>query len=219
MALPRNARNGFTPEEIDFLAEVEDVTVLPLEPMEPLQLINGTYGPFRPAIKLDVPLWLAVTLKKKQKCKIQPPEWMDTGEGPFFLVGPPRTSRLLTYSVYLLHGKNILAEELQAKLDEETNKPEFSSLPFHYMEIAHALLDCASDDIPNAETVRTLLRDLREKRQAKARQGLETLDTQYLQMDGLGLMEINEIRPFFTKAFDALRKLTPAPAEGTYMTE
>lgn len=29
-------------------------------------------------------------------------------------------------------------------------------------------------------------------------------------MDNLGLMEINEIRPFFTKAFNELRYLTPS---------
>jgi len=27
----------------------------------------------------DVPLWYAVVLKKRNKCKIQPPLWLDVG--------------------------------------------------------------------------------------------------------------------------------------------
>jgi hypothetical protein len=42
--------------------------------------------------------------------------------------------------------------------------------------------------------VRRLLRDLREVRQAKVREGMIALNESYLQMDGLGGMEVNEIR-------------------------
>ncbi|MCD7464497.1 DNA replication protein psf2 [Datura stramonium] len=44
--------------------------------MEPLNLISGDFGPFRPQIAAQVPLWLAVALKKRGKCTIRPPEWM-----------------------------------------------------------------------------------------------------------------------------------------------
>ncbi|KAJ3055397.1 DNA replication protein psf2 [Rhizophlyctis rosea] len=183
MALPKPYRFTFTPAEVEFLAENEPITIVPLHRMDTLQMIGGYYGPFRPPIKQKVPLWLALTLKKKQKCQIQPPSWMDP-------------------------------ERLQANIEDEANRPAFSALPFHYMEIAHLLLDCASDDIPRADLVRTLLRDLRERRQAKARQGLQTLDPHYLQMDNLGLMEMNEIRPFFTKSFNELRKLEQPSVPG-----
>ncbi|KAJ3046010.1 DNA replication protein psf2 [Rhizophlyctis rosea] len=183
MALPKAYRTAFTPAEVEFLAENELITIVPLHRMDTLQMIDGFYGPFRPPIKQKVPLWLALTLKKKQKCQIQPPSWMDP-------------------------------DHLTQKIEEEKNRREFSSLPFPYMEIAHLLLDCANDDIPRADTVRTLLRDLRERRQAKARQGLESLDPYYLQMDNLGLMEMNEIRPFITKAFNEIRLLTQTSAPG-----
>lgn len=49
----------------------------------------------------------------------------------------------------------------------------------------HFLLHSASDDIPKADTVRTLLKDLREARQAKARQGLKSLDPHYLQVKNI----------------------------------
>ncbi|KAG0002768.1 DNA replication protein psf2 [Entomortierella chlamydospora] len=66
---------------------------------------------------------------------------------------------------------------------------------------------CACDDIPSADAVRTLLKDLREARQSKARAGVDALGSSYLQMDGIGLMEINEIRPFFTRAHYEAEKL------------
>ncbi|KAJ3172765.1 DNA replication protein psf2 [Geranomyces variabilis] len=179
MALPKNLRHGFAPAEIEFLAENEPITVIPSQRMETLQLINGSYGPFRPPLKNLVPLWLARTLKRKHKCNIVPPEWMDV-------------------------------DYLKAKLEQEMSQIEFSAMPFRYMEIAHILLGCASDDIPQAETARTLLKDLREARQSKVRSGLKDLDPHYLQIDNLGVMEINEIRPFFSRAFNELRVLTPA---------
>ncbi|GMP29302.1 hypothetical protein CsSME_00004466 [Camellia sinensis var. sinensis] len=44
--------------------------------METLNLICGDFGPFHPQIATQVPLWLAVALKKRGKCTIRPPEWM-----------------------------------------------------------------------------------------------------------------------------------------------
>ena len=35
-----------------------------------MKLITGNYGPFRASKPLEVPLWLAVYLKKRQNCKI-----------------------------------------------------------------------------------------------------------------------------------------------------
>ncbi|KAF8954684.1 DNA replication protein psf2 [Entomortierella lignicola] len=78
------------------------------------------------------------------------------------------------------------------------------------METAQILLENACDDIPSADAVRTLLKDLREARQSKARAGVDALGLSHLQMDGIGLMEINEIRPFFTKAHYEAEKLKRA---------
>lgn len=41
---------------------------------------QGDFGPFRPQIATQVPLWLAVALKKRGKCTIRAPEWMSVGE-------------------------------------------------------------------------------------------------------------------------------------------
>ncbi|CAO3611078.1 unnamed protein product [Cunninghamella echinulata] len=176
MALPRQHCSAFTPEEIEFIAGDELISIIPLIKMPKIKMIKAAYGPFRPPLPTKVPLWFALNMKQNQKCKLVPPEWLSI-------------------------------DHLKEKLEEEENREEFCALPFHYMEMAHMILECASDDIPNAEQVRKLLKDLRETRQSKARLGLEALDDRWLGMHNLSFMEINEIRPFFSRAFNEMRKL------------
>ncbi|PIO27676.1 hypothetical protein AB205_0149720, partial [Aquarana catesbeiana] len=38
---------------------------------------QGDLGPFNPGLPVQVPLWMAINLKQRQKCRIVPPEWMD----------------------------------------------------------------------------------------------------------------------------------------------
>jgi hypothetical protein len=74
---------------------------------------------------------------------------------------------------------------------KETSNDGFTQLPFRFAEISRVLLDVcvestnnkclliipsASDDLPNPDKIRSLLKDLREARQAKARSGLEGLE-------------------------------------------
>jgi GINS complex subunit 2 len=133
-------------------------------------------------LKTQVPLWLAIVLKKKKKCQIIPPGWLSKGN-----------IELLFYS----------KDYLKSKLEEEKLQPGFSSLPFHYMEHSHTLLKNAADDIEDAEE----LRDIWELRERKVQAGFQTLDQHYLQMDHLGLLEINSLRPIFTKGMLGLYRI------------
>ncbi|XP_009330615.1 PREDICTED: DNA replication complex GINS protein PSF2 [Pygoscelis adeliae] len=38
---------------------------------------TGDLGPFNPGLPVEVPVWLAINLKQRQKCRLIPPEWMD----------------------------------------------------------------------------------------------------------------------------------------------
>lgn len=40
---------------------------------------QGVFGPFEPQVPTEVPLWLAVTLKRRQQCQIQAPDWLEEG--------------------------------------------------------------------------------------------------------------------------------------------
>jgi GINS complex subunit 2 len=84
-----------------------------------------------------------------------------------------------------------------------------NALPFHWFEVSEILLEAASDDIPEADKVRQLLRDIREVRLAKIRKKVEHLagNGEGIRLDGVGAMETSESRGFLTGVVDGLRKL------------
>ncbi|CCJ31195.1 unnamed protein product, partial [Pneumocystis jirovecii] len=177
MALKSAQIFSFTPSEIAFIAESSLIEIIPLQTMDALPLIGENIPQFNPPHRVTVPLWMAVFLKRQKRANILPPSWLSQ-------------------------------EILQDFLDEE-NKPGngFSPLPLQWLEISNILLEVASDDMDQPDLIRRLLRDLRETRQGKTRQGLSSLNETHLQMDNLGSMEINEIRPFFAKSMDQMRRL------------
>ena len=56
-----------TAAELEFIAEDQIVEIVPKFKHGPLHLIQGDFGPFVPQARATVPLWLAITLKKRQK--------------------------------------------------------------------------------------------------------------------------------------------------------
>lgn len=68
------------------------------------------------------------------------------------------------------------------------------------------LLDAASDDIPENDNIRRLMRDLREVRMAKMRAGVNVLEGgREVKMNGVGGMEVSEGRAFIGGVVDELR--------------
>ena len=65
------------PEENEFYAENEIVTIIPKFQTEKLYFASGTFGPFKPPKPAQVPLWLANYLRKLNKCEVQVPIWLD----------------------------------------------------------------------------------------------------------------------------------------------
>lgn len=39
---------------------------------------QGDYGPFQPNFPVEVPLWLAIMLNKRKKCRIEAPDWLQS---------------------------------------------------------------------------------------------------------------------------------------------
>lgn len=67
-------------------------------------------------------------------------------------------------------------------------------------------METAADDFEDPDSVRKLLRGLREVRMAKLRQVVETLDAAGgVMMNGVGGMEVAEGRTFVTGVIDGLR--------------
>ncbi|KAJ2955530.1 hypothetical protein NQZ79_g8481 [Umbelopsis isabellina] len=200
MALPSKLQRQFSPEEIQFIAGNDIISIIPnftMEKMDFIQskrsyetrnltrlpfppLFQASYGPFIPPLQSQVPLWLALALKKNRKCTIVPPDWLNK-------------------------------EHLQELLQQEEAQDAIQKVPFHYMEVAHMLLEFAPEEMPDLEQVRKLLKDIRECRQSKTRallEGLEDIDREkVIKLHNLSRMEINELRPIFTEAFNEITKL------------
>ncbi|KAJ2251889.1 DNA replication protein psf2 [Coemansia sp. RSA 455] len=177
MAITTRQKEGFTMPELEYLAQNEAITIVPLHRMDRIELVRGTIGPFRPPQKTVVPLWVAIMLKRTNRCRIVAPKWMQYEH----------------------------LRELNKR--EEQPDAMFTRLPTYYLEIAHMLLTFAEDDLVESQGIRRLLQDLREVRQSKTMEGLRMLNSLQLQMDNLSMAEINEIRPLFGHSFDMLRQL------------
>lgn len=125
-----------------------------------------------------VPLWIALVLKSQGKCNLVAPSWLTV-------------------------------EFLKEKYDEELkHSNKFSSLPWNWLELSKILLAKAPDDLLDSSTqIRSLIQDLREVRLLKSRRGLRELNESNIQLNGISLMEINELRPFVINVMSKLQQL------------
>ncbi|XP_013779274.1 DNA replication complex GINS protein PSF2-like [Limulus polyphemus] len=177
-----------SPAEVEFLAEKELVTIFPNFSHGKIYLISGDVGPFVPSLPVQVPLWLAVNLKQRQKCRLLPLDWMN---------------------------KDVLEEKKQ----EEYNNKFFTAMPSpHYREITQLLMSIAPMDIPHAEDIQTLIKDIWDIRMAKLRSSIDAFikgEETHAKLDHLTLMEINTVRPLLTNTLNKLYQLRQVSSFGT----
>ncbi|OAA66532.1 class 1 alpha-mannosidase [Niveomyces insectorum RCEF 264] len=74
MALP--LQPGLLPAEVAFLCEMELVTVVPRQRLDPIHLLGGETPPLRPPRRAVLPLWLALLLKRQRRASIVAPPWL-----------------------------------------------------------------------------------------------------------------------------------------------
>mmetsp|Transcript_8205 Transcript_8205/g.15199 ORF Transcript_8205/g.15199 Transcript_8205/m.15199 type:complete len:265 (+) Transcript_8205:410-1204(+) len=160
--------------ETELLAENILVSIVPNFEEEQLNLVSGTYGPFYAQTQVEVPLWLAVALKRQQKCQIRCPDWMTAG--------------------------NLLSKK---KAEKEHSTGALEPMPYHYIEIASLILRHAPDDVDEVHKVRSLLEDIENLRQYKIRKGLKATVlqeqedlVQNVKLSNASAMEIHGIRSF-----------------------
>lgn len=98
--------------------------------------------------------------------------------------------------------------------DTSTSRAQEDALPYHWNELSHLLLAHAADDFDDPDTIRRLLRDLKEVRMSKLRKGFRVLDASAgVKMNGVGAMEIAEVRGFVGGVIDGLRKINKSREE------
>ncbi|TQS37033.1 hypothetical protein Golomagni_02507 [Golovinomyces magnicellulatus] len=211
MALPLPP--GLTPAEVAFLCEMELVTVVPRQRLESLSLLGGAIPSLRPPQRSDLPLWLALVLKRQKRANILTPPWLLHSSLEMILQYETETSPI-TFSPppphpYPIATRPAITDHLSPPfLPSSTSNAPSEYLPYHWLEIGEILLEACSDDIPDAERVRGLLRDLREVRMAKMRNSVKNLETGGVSsLRGVGAMEIAEGRGFIVGVMDGLRKI------------
>lgn len=110
------------------------------------------------------------------------------------------------------------AAYLKKMYDQEKKYPEmFSNLPWNWLELSKILISKASDDLPDSSTqLCSIIKDLREIRQLKSKRGLRELNESNMQLNGLSLMELNELRPFVLLVMEKMRQLHGSVSNPAY---
>jgi GINS complex subunit 2 len=164
---------------IEFLSQEEVIQIQPNFRYEKIKLASGEFGPFDPLSRAKVPLWMALQLKKARKCIIIAPEWLNV-------------------------------EYLKQKLmDEQKDDYVLESIPFNYFEVAQQIINAAADDIKGVTQIRALVQDIWNKRTAKIRSRLLTLqpDTLMFKIKNITKMEVAYIREISCEAMNQNSKM------------
>lgn len=144
--LSMSAIPKISPADLDYLAMNEVISILPGFSLGKITLISGDFGPFIPSIATKAPLWFALYLKERILCQIQMPSWLT-------------------------------CEWLETMRNDERSDPDGALHPIHlhYMELSAILLNQASDDIPQADEIRTLIKDVWDIRMSKLRRSINLM--------------------------------------------
>nr|CAD7444649.1 unnamed protein product [Timema bartmani] len=168
------------PAEVEFLAEKEMVSIIPNFNFDRIFLISGEIGPFRAGLPVKVPIWMAINLRQRQKCRIIPPDWMDV-------------------------DKLLEVKEIESQSRFFTKMPSE-----HYMVEARLLLGAAAEDITRTDEIRTVLKDIWDMRMSKLRTSVDAFirsGSTHARLDHLTQMELCSVRPLLPDALDQLHRL------------
>ncbi|KAI5463852.1 hypothetical protein BGZ63DRAFT_423160 [Mariannaea sp. PMI_226] len=222
MALP--LPSGLVPSEVAFLCEMELVTVVPRQRLDSIDLLSGSTPMLRPPHRNNLPLWLALLLKKQRRASIISPPWLhpdslrdiihhETKVDPQGWAPPPPPPARADGRGNARRLNSFMDDEVVLSppfLPSCTADAPSGALPYHWFELAEMLLAHAADDIPASAEIRSLLRDLQEVRAAKMRASTAELENGVdgvMSLRGVGAMELAESRGFVTGVVDGVRKV------------
>lgn len=214
--------------QIEFFAEDELVTIVPnfsfetvnsmllgLEvccmywPLSTCTVIHTQqgvrYGPFRPNTATDVPLWLAIALKRRNRCEILKPMWLEVEVLEGARCGcAPTSHRHVQQTQKCLKRRNQTAPSFSRCRRTTSRSP---SCCFDTPR-APSRMTCArqgttvSNNIhalenPTSQT-KELVDSIIKRRMHKLELGMSELEGPVtVKLNNLSVMELNTIRPFF----------------------
>ncbi|RMZ75184.1 hypothetical protein DV738_g5619, partial [Chaetothyriales sp. CBS 135597] len=153
-----------------------------------------------PPLKAQLPLWLAILLKRQKRVNILPPPWLNPDSLSDILeieTNHFQDSFSPALSVPPLKQTDADGNMFQVCtpfIATSTSEAPANALPYHWFEMSEILLNAASDDLVSSDEIRRFLRDIREVRLAKMRKGVDVLngDGEGVQLNGVGAMELAE---------------------------
>jgi len=171
--------------ETEFFAEDSIIRIVSEVNHEPFRFLSGTFGPLEIGLPCEVPLWLAITLRKKGKCRIEIPEWMK----PENLEG------------------NIAREKTQSVFEELP----FHYMEIAQLLMTHAREDIGSpdrvaallQDLENIRMDRMRSGFIHLSQQVNA--GDKVMNTQ---MNNVSAMEVLTVKRFLVESLSMLRELS-----------
>lgn len=174
---------NISPEESEFLAAETPITITSNIAHSEFNFISGNFGPLYPGMPCELPLWLALQLRRTGKCTIVIPEWMTV-------------------------------TRLEAAIEDERKKDDFSPLPFHYIEVAQQLMTHAREDIASPDQVHVLLQDLENIRLDRIKHGLGNIAekaredaVKRINLTGIASLEVLQVKAFMTQSLALFERL------------
>lgn len=134
---------SFTSEELAFLAQEEEIQIVPQFTEDVVMAITGDFGPFIAGVPATVPLSVALRLKRDRQCAIVTPVWMRAGKSRPLQLCPcvVRYGAACGITASFPLRPSFFAANLQSVLRDEQSMPDkFFALPFHYTQTARLLL-------------------------------------------------------------------------------
>ena len=171
-----------TLQDLEFFAQEVMVTIVPNFTENSLNLIRGKFGPFKAQKPIEVPLWLAIYLKSRGKCR-------------------------LTIPMY--YEEEYLAKKVE---EEMSDKVGLTSLPENFFEIFLILSNKAADDFYDSMKSKSLIEDIKQLRLSKLTNFIKQLErsSTYLVFDHITDYELSLMRPMIGEAYNKLAQLNKA---------
>lgn len=183
--------NRLSASECEYFAEETMVTIVPNVNHPTFRFVSGIFGPLESGIPCEVPLWLAITLRKRSKCIIRTPDWM-TVANLEEIVAHERSQQVLGKLPY--HFMEI-SQLLLTNANEDILNPEKVSLLLQDLE--QIRMDRIRIGISGiAETVK---------------QDQSVVSTA---LNNVSSMEVLAMKDFFLSSLDAFLWLRPPEDQG-----
>lgn len=160
-------------------SESAHVDIIMRQPLPQMTLLQGTIGPVAALQRTEVPMWLAILLRRQQRCTVLIPSWL---------------------------SKDTIKGWIS---DERRRTDSLTPLPWHWYSIGLVLLKEARPDFAESPLeLQALLAELHDLRGAKTRAGLSSLDGVYLNLTGLAHLEIASLKPILAPAMKKLSNIS-----------